>query len=67
MTKYPIILDNRSLLIVSVICTAFSMRLSPMTIFMPYPMRRAIAMPICPAPVGIITSIMYLVLKFVYR
>ncbi len=37
-----------------------------MTIFMPYPMRRAIAMPICPAPV-IITSIMYLVLKFVYR
>ena len=43
------------------------MRLSPMTIFMPYPMRRAIAMPICPTPVGIITSIMYLVLKFVYR
>ena len=43
------------------------MRLSPMTIFMPYPMRRAIAMPSCPAPVGIITSIMYLVLKFVYR
>ena len=34
---------------------AFSIFLSPMTIFIPYPVRRAIAMPICPAPVKIIT------------
>ena len=35
---------------------ALSGFLSPITIFFPYPIRRAIAMPICPAPVKIITS-----------
>jgi hypothetical protein len=34
---------------------AFSGFLSPMTIFIPYPIRRAMAMPICPAPVSSIT------------
>ena len=36
--------------IVLAIACAFSNYLSPTTIFIPAPMRRAMAMPICPAP-----------------
>ena len=48
--------SNPARFIVSATACAFSIRLSPTTIFIPYPIRRAIAMPICPAPVSNITS-----------
>ena len=41
---------------VSAAIRAFSAFLSPTIIFFPYPMRRAMAIPICPAPAKIITS-----------
>ena len=49
---------NPALFMVSAIASAFSLRLSPMTIFIPYPTRRAMAIPICPAPVKSITFFM---------
>ena len=48
--------SNPASVIIFAIACAFSGFLSPITIFFPYPIRRAIAIPICPAPVKIITS-----------
>ena len=49
---------SSALFMVSAIASAFSRRLSPMTIFIPYPTRRAMAIPICPAPAKSITFFM---------